>query len=628
MTRNVCRDSARGRALRRHRRATFEMLESRELLSAQGIDRTFASIGLVDGPFPASDYANAIVIQPDGKIVAGGGSASATSSGVSTAVNGNYDLMRYNADGSRDATFGGGGVVTTQFAAPGPGVQALALESDGKLLASGSSGLVRYNADGSLDTSFGANGVVGSAGTAWVAIQTNGDIVTAGPQLRRFLPSGAPDASFGVAGVVPGSTVSQFVIAPDGKIIATHGGDVRRYNADGTLDPTFGGGGHVTVPPNLPVQAGRDSVHLAPDGKIVWVGGISQPGSPSPFGAIEVARLNSNGSFDASFGHGGVVNLHVDPNTDPFAALVQADGKIVVAGRSGTLAAGAGVTNFFGAIFTARLNSDGTPDSSWGTDGENKIFLGSSSEAHAVAQQSNGQIVLAGGSSLGWLPPTPGPSNNSFRVVRLVDNFNQSFVQHAYFDPLFREADPAGLAYFTQALTAGTLTRLQAAQMIEASQEYRELVVQQYYREYLGRAADPGGLDYWTNYLGAGGTRAVMQISILGSDEYYQHVGNANDSFIYALFGNVLHRPINTADFNYFNQALAAGVSRTQLAAVVVESPESSQIVVGAMYLLQFLGRPADAEGLADFTAQMTAGRSQDQVAAEIASSREYYSGM
>ncbi|MEJ7701193.1 MAG: delta-60 repeat domain-containing protein [Pyrinomonadaceae bacterium] len=132
------------------------------------LDTTFGTGGKITtdfGDFGNYVYASDVVIQPDGKIVAAGGSRSddfEDDSGV-------FALARYNADGTLDATFGSGGKVITDFGYPGyvPGLSGLALQADGKIVAAGTVrpfnedfALVRYNTNGTLDTTFGAGGKI------------------------------------------------------------------------------------------------------------------------------------------------------------------------------------------------------------------------------------------------------------------------------------------------------------------------------------------------------------------------------------------------------------------------------------------------------------------------------------
>src|SRR5919106_1268573 len=184
------------------------------------LDPTFDGDGKVTTDFPGfSDQAHGMAIQADGKIVAAGFSG--------PSANRNFALARYNTDGSLDTTFDGDGKVTTDFAGSIDAALGVAIQADGKIVAGGRAvvsgnqdfALVRYNADGSLDTTFDGDGKVttdfagASDQASGVAIQANGKIVAAG---RAFV-SGTSD--FGLA----------------------------RYNADGSLDPTFSGDGKVTT---------------------------------------------------------------------------------------------------------------------------------------------------------------------------------------------------------------------------------------------------------------------------------------------------------------------------------------------------------------------------------------------
>jgi uncharacterized delta-60 repeat protein len=204
-------------------------------------------------------------------------------------ISGRGGLVRYNKDGSLDATFGAGGKVITDILGTSE-VNALAIQSDGKIIAAGRSlfvndiflpgptradyGLVRYNEDGSLDTTFGAQG--------GVTTDLNSTV----------------------------ESIYALALQPDGKIIAAGGSDVfdawwpstvfgvARYYRDGSLDTTFGIGGKVRM--DLPASQFEyaRSVGIQPDGKIVVSGGggkgfdaYGEPLSTS----FELARFNTTG---------------------------------------------------------------------------------------------------------------------------------------------------------------------------------------------------------------------------------------------------------------------------------------------------------------------------------------------
>ena len=229
-----------------------------------------------------SEGANALVIQPDGKIVAAG-----FSDGGSP---GDFDfaLARYNPDGSLDPSFSDGGS-RTFFGGNSESAKALVIRPDGKLVAAGFSNargaddfdfaLARYNPDGNLDPTFdggiGANGgfrtFLGgtSEGANALVVQPDGKLVAAGfsnaggPDdfdfaLVRYLPDGSLDTGFGFGGTLrtffggDSEGANALVIQTDGKLIAAGfsngaGPDdfdfaVARYNTDGGLDTSFSAG--------------------------------------------------------------------------------------------------------------------------------------------------------------------------------------------------------------------------------------------------------------------------------------------------------------------------------------------------------------------------------------------------
>ena len=251
-----------------------------------------------------------VAVQSDGRIVAAGG--------TSSPFGADFALARYKEDGSLDTTFDGDGKVTTDFGGS-DGASGIAIRGDGKIVAAGNGGptfdfaVARYNADGSLDSGFDGDGKVltdfGDFDRAEdVAIQPDGKIVTAG---------------------VPGS--GSFALA--------------RYSEDGSLDTTFDGDGKVTT------DFGGDdrgrALALQTDGKIVAVGFSLVDANPR----FAVARYDSNGSLDPSFGVGGRVTTdfgnpadvgvlcppsRIDCSNDIAEDVaIQANGRIVAAGGAG-----------------------------------------------------------------------------------------------------------------------------------------------------------------------------------------------------------------------------------------------------------------------------------------------------
>ncbi len=272
------------------------------------LDPSFGSGGKVITATSASaDTASAVSIQPDGKIVVAGQT-------IGTYER-DFALVRYNTNGTPDSSFGTAGIVITPFSSGSNDIaNAVAIQADGKIVAAGSTSggfisgaiaLARYNADGTLDNNFGTGGKVttyiDSNNVAYsVALQPDGKIVAAGSAnggpisstgaVVRYNSDGSLDNNFGTGGKVATPVNSNFffnaiIIQPDGKIVGSGTSAFTstmfilvRYNADGTLDSSFGAGGKV----NTPVSSGGNAasgIGLQPDGKIVVVGYAANSGS-------------------------------------------------------------------------------------------------------------------------------------------------------------------------------------------------------------------------------------------------------------------------------------------------------------------------------------------------------------
>ncbi|MEQ4720651.1 hypothetical protein [Nonomuraea sp. B19D2] len=382
--------------------AAFVLLFPGVALAAPGdLDPSFGSGGKVTTDFGGGDdVPTGMVVQPDGKIVVVG------------RTNSLFALARYNSDGSLDSGFGVGGKVTTDFGGDDE-ANAVALQADGKIVVAGDGGLTgdfalaRYNTDGTLDPNFGSGGKVttnfGASGDSalGVALQADGKIVAAGASgsdfvfsLARYHADGSLDTGFGSGGTVTtdldGSSehAREVAVQADGKIVAVGrsggvgGFAVVRYNADGSLDSGFGTLGVVTTDFG-PFEDFAQGMALQADGKIVAVG---YSGGDSDFTLV---RYNSDGSLDSGFGADGKVTTDFGPGGEDGAnaAVLQADGKIIAAGRG------------FGTFALARYNSDGSLDSGFGSGGKVTTDFGTSGAA-GVALQADGKIVAAGFSGL------------------------------------------------------------------------------------------------------------------------------------------------------------------------------------------------------------------------------------
>jgi uncharacterized delta-60 repeat protein len=174
---------------------------------------------------------------------------------------------------------------------------------------------------------------------------------------------------------------------------------VVRLNANGSLDTGFGTNGQSLIDLRDDIAY---SVVTQADGKILIAGTTTaQPagvtGTSKNYGVV---RLNANGSRDTSFGTNGQALLDLGSNTDDDARsmVAQADGKILIAGT--TAAQPPGATGTFSNYGVVRLNADGSRDTSFGTNGQTLLDLGSNTidEAYSMVTQADGKILIAGGS--------------------------------------------------------------------------------------------------------------------------------------------------------------------------------------------------------------------------------------
>jgi hypothetical protein len=140
----------------------------------------------------------------------------------------------------------------------------------------------------------------------------------------------------------------------------------------------------------------------------------------------------------------------------------------------------------------------------------------------------------------------------------------------------------------------------------------------------LGRAADLTGLIGAVQFLGAGGTNEQLLSAITGSQEYFQKTGATNDGFLNALYEDALGRAIDPSGEAASAQALAAGMSRVQVAATIFSSPEYQQKLVESYYQ-RFLRRAGDPEGLAAWVESLQRGSTDAQVLARFVTSQEYF---
>ncbi len=341
-----------------------------------------AQPGSIDLTFNPGSGANAEVlttaVQSDGKIIIGG---------EFQVYNGTArdNIARLNANGSLDTTFN-----------PGIGsnawIETIAIQSDGKIIIGGGftsfngtsrKHIARLNANGSLDLTFNP----GTGTDDWVettAIQSDGKIIiggdfsyyngTARNRIARLNANGSLDATFN-----PGTGADSYVettsIQSNGKIIigggfSSYNGtliySIARLNSDGSLDAIFNSG----------TGASNDVLTTAiqSDGKIIIGGKFSSyNGTATKY----IARLNINGSLDATFNPG------TGANNEVFTTAIQSDGKIIIGGKFSSY-------NGTARKYIARLNVNGSLDSTFNP--------GTGADAYVTSTtiQSNGKIIISG----------------------------------------------------------------------------------------------------------------------------------------------------------------------------------------------------------------------------------------
>jgi uncharacterized delta-60 repeat protein len=356
------------------------------------LDPTFGTGGQVTTDFSHStDIANAVALQPDGKMVVVG-----TTYKHNDYSDEDFAVARYNTDGTLDTTFGGNGKVRTDFPGLAAVPSSVLIQPDGKILVAGGAfplftfagdfKLVRYNSNGSLDTSFGVGGIVttsfpGQGSYAFaLALQSDGKIIAAGTDFVNFSSEDSSNTDFALA----------------------------RYNPDGAPDTTFGGDGQVTTD----FDGFNDdvfSILVQPDDKLVAVGSAKNPANFYDFAAV---RYLANGTIDATFGVAGKVRTDFgDHNFDQArSAALQPDGKIVAAGFA--ISQNGGVQNFA----VARYGLNGTLDTTFSNDGIRQVDFGSCCQsAYRVLLPSDGKIIIVG-------YPNSESSDSDFLLARLNSN--------------------------------------------------------------------------------------------------------------------------------------------------------------------------------------------------------------
>jgi uncharacterized delta-60 repeat protein len=303
------------------------------------LDPSFGSAGKVR---TALGSANAVALQRDGKIVVAGLQLANVAGSI-------FAVSRYGRDGTVDPTFGSNGVVLTDFGSASSAL-GVAVQPDGKIVAVGHAGgdfaAARYLPTGALDRTFDSDGRLTTAFTTArdvasdLALQQDGKIVAGGVAGWRSFPGRSPPPDFAVA----------------------------RYNSDGSLDSTFDEDGKTMTALDPAWRAFGHDVAIQADGKVLLAGG-------------PIVRYRRDGRVDSSFGVGGTFSL---PNAYVQALVVQRNRKLIAVGTTMTVP---------GDFVVIHLRADGRADSRGrvATD-----FARSSDGAQAAVLQRDGKLVVAG----------------------------------------------------------------------------------------------------------------------------------------------------------------------------------------------------------------------------------------
>lgn len=390
-------------------------------------DATFGTNGWVITDFNGgNDQANAVAVQPDGKIVAAGFTRNGTDA--------DFALARYLPDGSLDASFGTGGRVVTKIDLLADIIRDMTIASNGKIVVCGTTlasqvfntpsffAVARYLSDGSLDLAFGSGGkVVTDIGAdeesdiaRAVTLLPTGQIVVAGYSsislaskisVVRYRPTGLLDTSFGDLGVAQttvfnnsGNFCTDIAALPDNSLVLSGMAEnvdfkdvfLVKMRDNGTVDPTFGQSGKV-VRSLSPKDDNTYGSARRPDGRILVVGDTRKEGDF--YTDATLLQFNADGSKDATFGTDGVKVEDVGTSEDNGSAVwVQPDGKILVGGVTSNN------PNFSRPDWAIlRLNPNGQADNTFGENGTVAYdFSGGFDRIGRILSQQPSKIVAAG----------------------------------------------------------------------------------------------------------------------------------------------------------------------------------------------------------------------------------------
>ena len=379
------------------------------------LDSSFGNDGIVFFDSGLYEQGDAMLVQPDGKIVV---LADMAVDDENEFPSHEYTILRFHPDGEIDSSFGVNGKAQTTIKNLWHiNGGALKLQPDGKILAAGAhpyklgTFLIRLHPNGDFDESFGEDGVVfhpfqesTSTGISSVALNADGQIFIGGRTdvnkrdnflVISYTSEGHPNTNFGNNGVWTldlddgNNSVEEILIQPDGKLVLAGYGAANtnlhtaliRLNHDGTLDDSFGQDGMVITN----VSNGNDQANAAillPNNKIIAFGYANNYG-------LSLIRYLSTGQPDSTFGLNGIVTTSwTDQIEIGHSILSQPDGKLIATGFTGL-----GNDD----LFIIRYTSEGVVDSSFGVDGVTMIdFGGMDDRGNDIVLNPEGKILVTG----------------------------------------------------------------------------------------------------------------------------------------------------------------------------------------------------------------------------------------
>jgi uncharacterized delta-60 repeat protein len=578
------------------------------------IDPSFGDSGRVFTDFGGYDSGRALAIQPDGRIVAGGGGGT---------------MARYLPNGTLDASFGTGGkrIVDASF-----DIWFLTLQADGKIVGAGYRGgseLIVFRTDtaGNLDPTFAGTGFIATTARGGglnrpsnVFVQPDGKIVFVASSanshyLARYLPDGTPDPSYNGTGIAvaspnDGDIAGRSAMLPDGRIVIAgrHGFDlgVVRYGLDGSREML------VTHAIQLDRTELPYAVALQADGGIL-VGMTLQGFSGPSTGAI--ARLLPDGSLDPTFGTAGRVLLA----DIPVHLVALPGGKILALAILNTL--------------LMRFNADGSVDTGFHDSGRMQPTLAPGGQGGFVtlARQSDGRVVALGTVSINAAPADFGLMRIDLDAVPFLFPLTTHFggqsmtttslprtltITNATAAPITIGSIASGSEFpTTHACTvlqpgatcpvevrftpnvyavpvnswqpvSGSLTVTSDApgspHSIVLSGNAERSMVAHFYQAILRRLPDPAGQSFWmnegfrvTSQFGAdvNETAYAMSQVFFGSPEYL-NAGRGTADYVRDLYRTFFNREADDAGLTYWYGQISAGMPAEVVLTAFDFSPE------------------------------------------------------